>query len=56
MIEKNSRADRVRKEEELHRVHEYRNILHTINKREAKWIGHILHRNWLIRNVIEGDI
>jgi hypothetical protein len=31
-------------------------ILHEIRKRKANWIGHILRRNCLIRQVIEGKI
>ena len=38
----------------LLRVNEQRNILHAIRKRKANWIGHILCRNCLIRQVIEG--
>jgi len=41
---KNSWTDRVINEEELHIVKEERNILHTIKRREANWIGHILRR------------
>jgi hypothetical protein len=33
-----------------------RNILHGISKRKANWIGHILRRNCLLRQVIEGKI
>jgi hypothetical protein len=46
----------VRNEEVLLRVTEQRNILHEIRKRKANWIGHILRRNCLIRQVIEGKI
>jgi hypothetical protein len=31
-------------------------ILHEIRKRKANWIGHILHRNCLLKEVIEGKI
>jgi len=34
-------ADHVRYEEVLQRVREYRNILHTITRRKAKWIGQL---------------
>jgi hypothetical protein len=44
------------KDEVLLRVNEQRNILHEIRKRKANWIGHILRRNCLIRQVIEGMI
>jgi hypothetical protein len=46
----------VRNEEVLHRVMEERNILHTIKRRKANWIGHILHRNCLLKHVIEGKL
>jgi hypothetical protein len=46
-------TDRVRKEEVLHRVKEERNILHTIKRRKANWLGHILRRNCLLKHVIE---
>jgi hypothetical protein len=31
-------------------------MLHEIGKREANWIGHILRRNCLLKQVIEGKI
>jgi len=55
-MEKISWTDRVRNEEVLLRVKEQRNILHEIRKRKPNWIGHILHRNYLLRRVIEGKI
>jgi hypothetical protein len=53
-MEKISLTDRVRNEEVLHRVKEERNILHTIQRRKANCIGHILRRNCLLKYVIEG--
>jgi hypothetical protein len=44
----------VKNEEVLHRAKEERNIPHTIKRRKANWIGHILRRNFLIKHVIEG--
>jgi hypothetical protein len=41
-MEKISWTDRVRNEDVLHRVKEERNIVHTIKRRKANWIGHIL--------------
>jgi hypothetical protein len=35
---------------------EQRNILHEISKRKANWIGHILRRNCLLQQVIEGKV
>jgi len=46
----------VRNEEVLLRVNEQRNILREIRKRRANWIGHILRRNSLLKQVIEGRI
>ena len=40
----------------LLRVNEHGNILHEIRKRKANWIGHILRRNCLLKQVIEGKI
>jgi hypothetical protein len=54
-MEKISWADRVRNEV-LHRVQEDRNILHTIQRRKANWIGHILRRNCLLKHAIEGKL
>jgi hypothetical protein len=54
--EKISWTDHVRNEEVLLRVKEQRNILHEISKRKANWIGHILRRNCLLQQVIEGMV
>jgi hypothetical protein len=55
-MEKISWTDHVRNEEVLLTVKEQRNILHEISKRKANWIGHILRRNCLLQQVIEGKI
>ena len=55
-MEKISWIDHVGNEEVLLRVNEQRNILNTIIKQKANWIGHILCRNHLIRQVTEGKI
>jgi hypothetical protein len=49
-------TDLVRNEEELLRVKKQRYILHEINIRKAKWIGHILPRNCILQQVTEGKI
>ena len=49
-------TDHVRNEEVLLRVNEQRNILHVIRKRKANWIGHILRRNCLLKQVIKEKI
>jgi hypothetical protein len=51
-MEKISSTDHVRNEE----VKEQMNILHEIRKRKAKWIGHLLRSNCLLRQVIGGKI
>jgi len=55
-MEKISWTDHVRNEEVLRRVKEQRNILHAISKQKADWIGHIMRRNCLLQQVIEGKI
>jgi hypothetical protein len=55
-MEKIRWTDHGRNEEVLLRVNEQRNILHEIRKRKANWIGHILRRNCLVQQVIEGKI
>jgi hypothetical protein len=44
----------VRNEEVLLRVKEQRNILNEISERTSNWSGHILRRNYLLQQVIEG--
>jgi hypothetical protein len=46
----------LRNEEVLFRVNEQRNILHELRKRKANWIGHILSRNCLLKEVMEVKI
>jgi hypothetical protein len=55
-MEKISWTDHVRNKEVLLIVKEQRNSIHEISKRKANWFGHILHRNCLLRQVIEGKI
>jgi hypothetical protein len=56
LMGKISWTEHVRNEEALLRVKKQRNILHEISKRKANWIGHILRRNCLLQQVIEGKI
>jgi hypothetical protein len=39
----------------LYTVMEDRNILHTIQRKHANWIGHILRVNSLLKHVSEGN-
>jgi hypothetical protein len=55
-MEKISWTDHVRNEEVLLRVKEERNILHEISNRTANWIGHILRRNCVRKQVMGGQI
>ena len=55
-MEKINWTDHVRNEEVLLRVNEQRNIVHEIRKRKANWNGHILRRNCIVKQVIEGKI
>jgi hypothetical protein len=55
-MEKISWTEHVRNEDVLLSLKERRNILHEIRKRKANWIGHILRRNCLLQQVIEGKI
>jgi hypothetical protein len=43
-------------EEVLHTVQENRNTLHTIKRRKVNWIGHILCRNCVLRQIIEENV
>ena len=56
VLEKISWTDHVRNEDVLLRVNEQRNVLREIRKRKANWIGHILCRNCLLKQVIKGKI
>ena len=55
-MEKISWTDHVGSEEVLLRANEQRIILHKIRKRNPNWIGHILRRNCLLKQVFEGKI
>jgi hypothetical protein len=54
-MESISWTDHVRSEV-LHTTREKRNILHSVKRRKADWLGNILHRNCLLKHVIEGRI
>jgi hypothetical protein len=49
-------TNHVRNEEVLHTIKEELNILDTIKRRNTNWIGHNLHRNCLLKHIIEGKI
>ena len=55
-MEKISWTDRENNVEVLHRVKDESKILHTLKTKKVKWICHILRRNCLIKQVIEGKV
>jgi hypothetical protein len=55
-MEKISWTDHMRNEEVLGRVKEQRNIVHAISKRKPNLIGHILRRNCILHQIVEGKI
>ena len=46
----------MRNEEVLQRSKVDKNILQTMKRGKANWIGHIWHRNCLLKHVIEGKV
>jgi len=52
-MENVSWINHVRNEEVLQRVKE-RNILQTIRRRKANWVGHILRRKCLLKHITKG--
>jgi hypothetical protein len=55
-VEKTISTEHVRNEEVLQRDKEERNILQTVKGRKVNWIGHILCKNCILKDVMEGKI
>jgi len=55
-MEKFSWVDKVTKAEVRQKVEENRSILNTVQQRKLRWIGHILRRESLLRDIIEGRL
>jgi hypothetical protein len=56
-MEKISWTDHVRNEEVLQETKEERiSHVHTIARKKANWIGHILHTTCFLKQVIEGNV
>ena len=53
-IQENKRSEGVTSKQVLERIGEKRKLLNDILQRKANWIGHILRRNCLLRDAIEG--
>ena len=49
-------TSRMRNEGVLQFLQEKSNITQTLNRRKANWIGHNLHRDCLLKHVIQGNI
>jgi hypothetical protein len=53
-MEKISWTDHVTNKEVLQRIKEERNILQAIKRRKGNWLDNILHRNCLLKYIIDG--
>jgi hypothetical protein len=51
-MEKISWTMHVRNEELLHSIEDEQNTLHTVKQNKADWIGHMLHRNCIVKHLI----
>ena len=49
-------SEKVTNEEVLDLIGEKRTLLNIILRRKANWIGHILRRNCLLHEIIEGQM
>ena len=58
VLEENGEDKLVRESNEqgLDRIGEKRTLLNNIFRRKANWIGHILRRNFLLQDDIEGQM
>ena len=55
-MEKIEWSEKVTNEQVLDRIREKRTLLNNILRRQANWIGHILRRNYLLHDAIEGQM
>ena len=55
-MEKTYWTDRVRNEEFLQRTSKRDEYPTKNKKRKANWIGHVLHTNYLIKHITEGNV
>ena len=55
-LEKISWRDKIRNDEVFARVKEKRCLIRTIRQRQKNWIGHVLRREGLLRDVMEGRV
>ena len=55
-MEKIKWSEKVANEEALERIEEKNTLINNILRRKANWIGHILRRNCLLHDDIEGQM
>ena len=55
-MEKIKWSEKVTNEQVLDRIREKRKLLNNVLRRKVNWIGHILRRNCLLHDVIEGQM
>ena len=55
-MEKIKWSEKVTNEQVLDHIEEKRTLLNNIVRRKANWIGHILRRNCLLHDAIEGQM
>jgi hypothetical protein len=55
-MEKMKLSEKVTNEQVLDRIGEKRTLLNNMLRRKANWIGHILRRNCLLHDAIEGQM
>ena len=55
-MEKIKWSEKVTNEQVLDRIGEKRTLLNNVLRRKANWIGHILRRNCLLHDAIEGQM
>ena len=55
-MEKITWPEKVTNEQVIKRLDEKRTLLNNMLRRKANWIGHILRRNFLFHDVVEGQV
>jgi hypothetical protein len=55
-MEKIKWSEKITNEQVLGRIGEKRTLINNILRRKANWIGHILRRNCLLHDAIEGQM
>ena len=55
-MEKMKWSDKVTNEQVLDLIGEKRTLINNMLRRKVNWIGHILRRNCLLHNAIEGQM